>query len=86
MAGEGTSSVALGVNTLMSILYGACLMLVMRLSLLKLVVFVFVWIMISGAIDGALGYEAIRCNDCNLETDANNESNFCERADNLQGD
>jgi hypothetical protein len=29
--------------------------------------------------DGALGYEAVRCNACNVETDLNNPASFCER-------
>ena len=31
--------------------------------------------------DGMLGYEAIRCNVCNQETDANRSENHCLRTD-----
>jgi len=31
--------------------------------------------------DGCLGYEAIRCNACNQETDANRPESHCERTD-----
>jgi hypothetical protein len=34
--------------------------------------------------DGMLGYEAIRCNTCNMETDAN-RLNCCERPDRSPG-
>jgi len=30
---------------------------------------------------GMLGYEAVRCNACNQETDLNNPESHCERAD-----
>jgi hypothetical protein len=33
--------------------------------------------------DGMLGYEAIRCNSCNQETDANHPESYCERTDRL---
>ena len=31
--------------------------------------------------DGALGYEAVRCNTCNVETDLHDPTSFCERTD-----
>lgn len=31
--------------------------------------------------EGLLGYEAVRCNACNIETDLNNPQSYCERTD-----
>jgi hypothetical protein len=31
--------------------------------------------------DGCLGYEAVRCNDCRIETDLHDPTNFCGRND-----
>jgi hypothetical protein len=34
--------------------------------------------------EGLLGYEAIRCNICNQETDLNNPASHCERTDRIR--